>query len=79
MAAIVYTGIDRDGAMQGPNVAATEALARAVSVPIIASGGVSSLDDLIALRDAGGIAGAISGRALYDGALDLGQALAALA
>ena len=79
VAAIVYTDIDRDGAMQGPNVAATEALARAVSVPIIASGGVSSLDDLIALRDAGGIAGAISGRALYDGALDLGQALAALA
>lgn len=79
VAAIVYTDIDRDGAMQGPNVAATEALARAVSVPVIASGGVSSLDDLIALRDAGGIAGAISGRALYDGALDLGQALAALA
>lgn len=79
VAAIVYTDIDRDGAMQGPNVAATEALARAVSVPIIASGGVSSLDDLIALRDAGGIAGAISGRALYDGALDLGRALAALA
>lgn len=79
VAAIVYTDIDRDGAMQGPNVAATEALARAVAIPVIASGGVSSLADLIALRDTGVIAGAISGRALYDGALDLGAALATLA
>lgn len=78
IAAIVYTDIERDGAMQGPNVAATAALARAVDVPVIASGGVSSLADLTALRDAGGIAGAISGRALYDGALDLRAALAAL-
>ena len=79
IAAIIYTDIDRDGAMGGPNVAATAALARAVEVPVIASGGVASLDDLIALRDAGGIAGAISGRALYDGALDLRAALSALA
>ena len=78
VAAIIYTDINRDGAMQGPNVAATEALARAVSIPVIASGGVSSLADLIALRDTGVIAGAISGRALYDGALDLGEALNAL-
>ena len=78
IAAIIYTDIERDGAMQGPNVAATAALARAVDVPVIASGGVSSLADLTALRDAGGIAGAISGRALYDGALDLRAALAAL-
>jgi phosphoribosylformimino-5-aminoimidazole carboxamide ribotide isomerase len=78
VAAIIYTDIARDGAMQGPNVAATAALARAVSVPVIASGGVSSLDDLIALREAGPIAGAITGRALYDGALDLAAALAAL-
>lgn len=79
IAAIIYTDIDRDGAMQGPNVAATQALARAVDVPIIASGGVSSLDDLIGLRDTGVIAGAISGRALYDGAIDLRAALKALA
>ena len=79
VAAIVYTDIDRDGAMGGPNVAATAALARATSIPVIASGGVSSLADLTALRDTGVIAGAISGRALYDGALDLGAALAALA
>jgi phosphoribosylformimino-5-aminoimidazole carboxamide ribotide isomerase len=78
ISAIIYTDIDRDGAMQGPNVEATAALARAVSVPVIASGGVASLADLIALRDTGVIAGAISGRALYDGALDLAEALAAL-
>jgi phosphoribosylformimino-5-aminoimidazole carboxamide ribotide isomerase len=78
IAAIIHTDIDRDGAMAGPNVAATAALARTVSVPVIASGGVSSLDDLRALRDAGRIAGAISGRALYDGAIDLAEALAVL-
>jgi phosphoribosylformimino-5-aminoimidazole carboxamide ribotide isomerase len=78
IAALIYTDIDRDGAMAGPNVAATAALARAVSIPVIASGGVSSLEDLTALRDAGPIAGAISGRALYDGALDLAAALDAL-
>ncbi len=78
VAAIIYTDILRDGAMSGPNIEATEALARAVSIPVIASGGVSSLPDLIALRDTGVIAGAISGRAIYDGALDLQAALAAL-
>lgn len=79
VAAIIYTDIDRDGAMQGPNVAATEALARAVTIPVIASGGVSSLSDLLALRDTRVIAGAISGRALYEGAIDLAGALEALA
>lgn len=79
VAALIYTDIDRDGAMQGPNIAATEALARAVTIPVIASGGVSSLADLIALRDTGVIAGAISGRALYDGAIDLAAALRVLA
>jgi phosphoribosylformimino-5-aminoimidazole carboxamide ribotide isomerase len=78
VAALIYTDIDRDGAMGGPNLAATAALARAVTIPVIASGGVSSLADLLALRDTGVIAGAISGRALYEGAIDLGQALAAL-
>ena len=79
VAAIIYTDILRDGAMQGPNIKATEALARAVSIPVIASGGVASLADLTALRDTGVIAGAISGRALYDGAIDLAEALKALA
>ena len=78
VAAIVYTDIDRDGAMAGPNVPATEALARAVSIPVIASGGVSSLEDLLALKATAVVAGAISGRALYDGAVDLREVLAAL-
>lgn len=78
VAAIIYTDIDRDGAMQGPNIEATHALAQAVSIPVIASGGVSRMEDLIALRDTGIIAGAISGRALYDGAIDLAAALRSL-
>lgn len=79
VAALIYTDIDRDGAMGGPNLAATEALARAVSIPVIASGGVSTLADLQALAATGVIAGAITGRALYDGAIDLREALTALA
>jgi len=79
VAAVIYTDIERDGAMQGPNIAATAALARAVSIPVIASGGVSSLADLKALKATGVIAGAISGRALYDGAIDLAEALRELA
>ena len=78
VSAIIYTDILRDGAMKGPNIEATEALALAVSIPVIASGGVSSLADLIALRDTGVISGAISGRALYDGAIDLAAAQKAL-
>ncbi|MEQ9259709.1 MAG: 1-(5-phosphoribosyl)-5-[(5-phosphoribosylamino)methylideneamino]imidazole-4-carboxamide isomerase [Roseovarius sp.] len=79
VAAIIYTDIERDGAMQGPNIPATAALARAVTIPVIASGGVSSLDDLKALRSCGApLNGAISGRALYDGAIDLAEALAVL-
>jgi len=78
VAAIIYTDIDRDGAMGGPNVDATTALALAVTIPVIASGGVSSMADLLALRDTGIIAGAISGRALYDGAIDLSAAITAL-
>lgn len=79
VAAIIYTDIDRDGAMEGPNVAATAALARATSIPVIASGGVSSLADLLALKATGApLDGAISGRALYDGKLDLAQAMRAL-
>ena len=78
VAALIYTDINRDGAMQGPNVEATAALARAVSIPVIASGGVSSLDDLKALKETNVISGAISGRALYDGAIDLKDAMALL-
>lgn len=79
VAAIIYTDINRDGAMQGPNVEATAALANAVSIPVIASGGVSSLDDLRALKESGApLDGAISGRALYDGAIDLAEAIKVL-
>ncbi|WP_299742275.1 1-(5-phosphoribosyl)-5-[(5-phosphoribosylamino)methylideneamino]imidazole-4-carboxamide isomerase [uncultured Tateyamaria sp.] len=78
VAAIIYTDINRDGAMGGPNIPATRALAEAVDIPVIASGGVSSLDDLTALKATGVISGAISGRALYDGAIGLASALAAL-
>ena len=78
VAAIIYTDINRDGAMGGPNISATEALARAVTIPVIASGGVASLADLEALKATNVIAGAISGRALYDGAIDLAAALTAL-
>ena len=77
--AIIYTDILRDGAMKGPNVEATAALAKAVSIPVIASGGVSSVEDLKALKNCGAeLNGAISGRALYDGAIDLGEALKVL-
>jgi len=79
VAALIYTDIMRDGAMGGPNIDATAALARAVNIPVIASGGVSSLADLEALKETGVISGAISGRALYDGAIDLSEALKALA
>jgi len=74
--AIVYTDISRDGMMQGVNVEATLRLAQAISIPVIASGGVSTLDDLRALCavEKEGIMGAIIGRALYDGAIDLAEA-----
>lgn len=80
MSAIIFTDIVRDGAMKGLNVAATQALAQALSIPVIASGGVSSLADLEALVAARcqNIIGVISGRALYDGRLDATAALAYL-
>lgn len=72
VSAIIYTDIDRDGLMTGPNTAATIELARAISIPVIASGGVSSMADLAELDAKGGdlLEGAISGRAIYDGAID---------
>jgi len=78
VAAIVYTDIDRDGMMQGVNVEETASLAEKTTIPVIASGGIASLEDLRALKARGGIAGAISGRALYDGRLDLSAALTEL-
>ena len=78
VAAIIFTDIDRDGMLQGVNVALTAALARAVSIPVIASGGVASVDDITALKAIGApIAGVVIGRALYDGRIDPAEALAA--
>ena len=74
---LIYTDVLRDGTLRGPNVEATAALVAAVSVPVIASGGVSSLDDLRRLA-AIGVEGAIVGQALYTGAIDLAEAIAAV-
>ena len=77
VAAIVYTDVERDGMLQGLNLEATIALADAVSIPVIASGGFASIDDVRRLLEprAGKLAGAIVGRALYDGSLDAKAAL----
>jgi phosphoribosylformimino-5-aminoimidazole carboxamide ribotide isomerase len=76
VAAIVYTDIARDGMMQGVNVEATVAMARASSIPVIASGGITNLDDIRALCAVAsqGICGAITGRAIYEGTLDVAEA-----
>ena len=74
--AIVYTDIGRDGMLTGPNVEATAALARALAIPVIASGGIHTLDDIRALKAIAGegVAGAITGRAIYEGTLDFAAA-----
>jgi phosphoribosylformimino-5-aminoimidazole carboxamide ribotide isomerase len=76
-AAFIYTDIARDGVKRGVNLPATRALAESVDVPVIASGGVSSLDDIRALLplESLGVVGVITGRALYDGSLDLQEAI----
>ncbi|MCW8911450.1 MAG: 1-(5-phosphoribosyl)-5-[(5-phosphoribosylamino)methylideneamino] imidazole-4-carboxamide isomerase [Gammaproteobacteria bacterium] len=76
--AIVYTDISRDGMMQGVNVEATVRLAQAINIPVIASGGITNLDDIKALKavEDEGIMGAITGRAIYEGTLDLEEAQA---
>jgi len=81
VAAIVYTDIARDGALKGLNVEATLALAEAVSIPVIASGGLASIEDVKRLLapDCKRLAGVIAGRALYDGRLDPREALAMIA
>ena len=80
VAALIFTDISRDGAMEGPNLAATLDLARSVSVPVILSGGVSSIADLNTLKAQGSdiLAGVISGRAVYDGRIDVTEAVALL-
>ena len=78
VAAIIYTDISRDGMLQGPNLEATRALAEAVSIPIIASGGVSSLKDIRDLMaiEVSGVTGVITGKAVYTGAIRLAEAVA---
>jgi len=78
VAAIIFTDIDRDGTLAGANIERTAELARQLETPVIASGGISSLNDLKSLKahECDGIAGAILGRALYDGRIDLAAALA---
>jgi phosphoribosylformimino-5-aminoimidazole carboxamide ribotide isomerase len=73
---IVYTDIGRDGTQSGPNLWSTEAVARAAGIPVFASGGVGSLDDIRQLATVPDLAGVIVGRALYSGAVDLAAALA---
>lgn len=77
VSAIIFTDIARDGLMQGPNTESTLELARAISTPVIASGGVSSMDDLRELKAKGGtiLEGVISGRAVYDGAINVREAV----
>ena len=81
VAAIIYTDIERDGLLKGVNVEATAQLAEAISIPVIASGGIGSLDDLLAVKAkaSSGIQGVICGRALYDGRVDLADAIRRLA
>ncbi|MFQ5913188.1 MAG: 1-(5-phosphoribosyl)-5-[(5-phosphoribosylamino)methylideneamino]imidazole-4-carboxamide isomerase [Nitrospinota bacterium] len=76
-AALIFTDISRDGVMAGPNLEATQALARSLSTPVIASGGISSIADVCAMLplEADGVEGVIVGRALYVGKLDLARAL----
>jgi len=76
VSAIVYTDIARDGMMQGVNVEATVAMAEASSIPVIASGGITNIDDIHALAKVAsrGICGAITGRAIYEGTLDVAEA-----
>jgi len=78
VSAIIYTDISRDGMMQGPNIEATCALAEAITIPVIASGGVSSLQDIRNLMavEKSGVTGVITGKAIYTGALNLAEAIA---
>lgn len=78
VSAIIYTDIARDGMMQGPNLEATRSLAEAISIPVIASGGVSSLEDILRLLEieSSGVEGVITGKAIYTGALNLREAVA---
>jgi phosphoribosylformimino-5-aminoimidazole carboxamide ribotide isomerase len=72
---LVYTDIDRDGMLTGPNIEATAEMVRSVGIPVVASGGVSSMDDIRALKGIPGLMGAITGKAVYEGLLDVKAAI----
>ncbi|HNY66691.1 MAG TPA: 1-(5-phosphoribosyl)-5-[(5-phosphoribosylamino)methylideneamino]imidazole-4-carboxamide isomerase [Deltaproteobacteria bacterium] len=72
---VVYTDIDRDGMLTGPNIEATAEMARSISIPVVASGGVSSMDDIRALKGIPGLMGVITGKAVYEGLLDVEAAI----
>ena len=78
VSAIIYTDISRDGMMQGPNIEATRQLAEAISIPVIASGGLSSLQDIKNLMaiESSGVTGVITGKAIYSGTINLAEAIA---
>ena len=79
VAAIIYTDISRDGAMEGPNLKLTVELAAQITIPVILSGGISSIDDIRRIAKSGAnLAGVISGRAVYDGRVDVAQAVCIL-
>jgi phosphoribosylformimino-5-aminoimidazole carboxamide ribotide isomerase len=79
VAALLFTDVGRDGLLKGVNIEATAELAKAVKLPVIASGGLAELAEIRALRLKKGISGVIAGRSLYDGRIDLKAALAAAA
>ena len=78
VAGIIYTDISKDGMMTGPNVEAMSDMADALDIPVIASGGISSIDDIKRLHETGKLWGAITGKALYSGSLDLKEAIEAV-
>lgn len=75
LAAIIYTDITKDGMLGGPNLERTKAIADAVSIPVIAAGGVTKINDITKLKELGGIEAAVIGRALYEGTIDLTDAI----
>jgi phosphoribosylformimino-5-aminoimidazole carboxamide ribotide isomerase len=75
VAGIIYTDINRDGMLSGPNIEATRKMVEGVKIPVVASGGISSMEDIKNLMQIKGLWGAITGKAIYSGALDLKEAI----
>jgi phosphoribosylformimino-5-aminoimidazole carboxamide ribotide isomerase len=75
VAGIIYTDINRDGMLSGPNIEATREMVEGVGIPVVASGGISCMEDVKNLMKIENLWGAITGKAIYSGALDLGEAI----